>query len=228
MKILLFLWVSLTLVFITPTFAQQVMEGSKPFLKKADANALTMTYTGQVSSVAAVLKKSLEDASGKKASTRNGLVSLVEVQIPTFSSTALDYYFRVEKPGRGTSDQSEVTMFISAGNENFLTSRSHPDVMDRVKYWMESMQPEVQMYELGLALEAQQKIIDKALKDQDRLHRDSVRLQTTLAQTLANIEENRVANENQRQTIFNEKDRLQAIQGELDLMRNGEMMRRED
>lgn len=202
-------------------FAQTATEGLRPFVKRSSGNAISIIYTGQSKNVQKVLEEWLEEASGESSSNRNGFRAMEGVRIQAFSESTLDYYFKVDKVSRQDDEHSEVTVFVSAGNDNFITSGTNPEIVNELSYWLESMQREVTMYEIELAMEAQQKVIEKAEKEYDGLQRDSIRLQTTLAETLAAIEENKSSNTTQRATIVAEKDQLQAFGEELDIVRRG-------
>lgn len=213
----------LLLVLSSPlmTFAQAVSEGPQPFIKKVSGNALSVVFTGQPDNVEHVLENWLEEASGKKAATRSGFRALEGVVVSAFSPNALDYYLLVEKVSRDDNTHSKATLFVSAGNDNFISRGSNPEVMNQVVAWLESMQKEINIYELELAVEAQQKVIEKAIKVQESLHRDSVRLQSTLAETLAAIETNKATNVTQRQTIASEQEKLQAFREQLSAVQQG-------
>lgn len=201
--------------------AQTATEGLRPFVKRTSGNAISIIYTGQPKNVQKVLEEWFSDASGERTSNRNGFRSIEGARISAFSESTLDYYFKVDKVSRQDKEHAEVTVFISAGNDNFISSASNPEIVNEVSNWLESMQREVTMYEIELAIEAQEKVITKAQKAYDGLQRDSVRLQTTLAETLAAIEENKSSNISQRETIAAEKEQLQAFRDELDLVSRG-------
>ncbi len=202
-------------------FAQTATEGLRPFVKRSSGNAISIIYTGQPKNVQKVLEDWMEEASGENSSNRNGFRALEGVRIQAFSESTLDYYFKVDKVSRQDNEHAEVTVFVSAGNDNFVTSGTNPEIVNELSYWLESMQREVTMYEIELAMEAQEKVITKAQKEYDALQRDSIRLQTTLAETLAAIEENKSSNTTQRATIATEKDQLQAFREELEIVRRG-------
>ncbi len=213
----------LLIAFIYPglMMAQAVSEGAQPFIKKVTGNALSVIFTGQPENVEHVLETWLEEASGKKAAARSGYRALEGVVVTAFSPNALDYYLLVEKLSRDDSERAKATVFISAGNDNFISTSSNPEIMNEVVSWLESMQKEINVYELGLALEAQEKVIEKAVKVQESLQRDSVRLQTTLIETMAAIETNKTNNQNQRQTIASEQEKLQAFRDQLNAVQQG-------
>lgn len=206
---------------ISGLFAQTATEGLKPFVKRSSGNAISIIYTGQEKNVQKVLEEWLSEASGERASNRNGFRAMEGVRIQAFSESTLDYYFKVDKVSRQDAEHSEVIVFVSAGNDNFITSGTNPEIVTELTYWLESMQREVTMYEIELAMEAQEKVIDKAEKAYEGLQRDSIRLQTTLAETLAAIEENKSSNTSQRATIVTEKGQLQVFGEELDIVRRG-------
>ena len=221
MKFLQLLFVCALAFSFEASFAQTATEGLRPFVKRSSGNAVSIIYTGQPANVKEVLESWMSEASGDRASNRNGFRAFEGVRVQAFSESTLDYYLKVDKVSRQDKEHAEVTLFVSAGNDNFLTSSTDPEVMNELMYWLESMQQEVTIYELELAIEAQQKVIEKAQKQYDRLQQDSIRLQADLAETLADIEENKVSNTTQRGTIASEELQLQAFREELDIVRRG-------
>lgn len=205
----------------TSTSAQQVIEGPRPFERNVSGNALHVMYTGQPDNVEQVLKEWLESAAGERSRSRRGKVALEGVRISAFSPNTLDYYVEVDKVSRRDKEHAEVYVFVSAGNDNFISSQTSPSVMNAVKDWLYSMQREITMYELGLAMEAQEKVLDKEQDRLEDLRRDSVDLQALLAETLANIEQNKLDQAAQRQTVQQENERLEAFRQELELVRRG-------
>lgn len=201
--------------------AQTASEGIYPFVKRSSGNGVSITYTGQPDNVKYVLETWMTEASGERSFNRNGFRALEAVRIQEFSPATYDYYLKVEKLSRQDKEHTEVVLFVSAGNDNFLSSNTHPEMIRQMSLWLESMQRAVTMYELELAIEAQQKVIEKEQRLYDRLQQDSVRLQTDLTETLEDIEKNKATNTTQRQTIASEKLQLQAFREELATVREG-------
>ena len=80
---------------------------------------------------------------------------------------------------------------------------------------MKGLEMEVKKYEFQVAIDDQAKLIEKAEKDYDKMHSDSLKLETKLAETLQALEEIKVNRATQKVKIAEEKDRLQEFRTEL-------------
>jgi hypothetical protein len=67
---------------------------------------------------------------------------------------------------------------------------------------------EARLFEMDLAIEDQQKTLEKAIKEHDKLLKDSIDLEVQLAETLQAIEDNKHARASQREVIAEEEIRL--------------------
>jgi hypothetical protein len=208
------LLILLGLLFL-PASAQTITEDIRPFWKKETGNALSIVLPGQPKNVEAVMEKTFLAGTGNKGKSKSGVRMYEGVRYGEISNQMMDYYFKVDKARKGEKNSSRVTLFLSTGNYNFIDSDSYPDELINATEVLENLVYDVRMYEMDLAIEEQQKSLEKAIKEHDRLMQDSIDLQVQLAETLQAIEENKLARTAQRQTIAQEEVRLQEFREEL-------------
>lgn len=204
-------YVFLTLSLILATVlvqAQEVSEASRPFMKKEQANALSIVVQGQPQNVEAVLEKKIREGTGQKSKGRSGLRLVEGARYDELMATSMDLYYRVEKASKRDNAHSRVTLFLSTGNNNFITSDEFPDEMEAATGLLESLELEVKIYEMELLIVEQGKLIEKEGKRFDKMVQDSVRLQDQLAETKQAIEDNHNERVAQLQKIENEETRL--------------------
>ena len=77
----------------------------------------------------------------------------------------------------------------------------------------------MEIYELELAIEEQNKVLDKATKDHEKMVSDSVKLEKKLAETIQEIETNKIDRKNQLEVIAQEKVKLSEFQDYLHQLR---------
>ena len=195
--------------------AQTATEGARTFARSSTGNGVSVVLMGQPKNVQAVLEDKIAKATNSKAKNYKGLRQFSGVRYREISNSTLDIYFEVSQAGKGESNQSQVTVFLSSGNENFLDSRDYPDEIDATRRMLQGLEHEVNIYEMKLAIGEQEKVIANAIKAQEKLVKDSVALEVKLAETLQAIETNKVNRANQLQKIAEEEVRLSEFKHEL-------------
>ncbi len=198
---------ALLLCFTLKVSAQRASEAPEAYVKGESANAITIVLTGQPKNVEAVVDNKIQAGTGKKSKPLKGNRAFEGVQYPALSSATLDIYFRVEPAAKGTDNSSKVIVFLSAGQSNFLSSREYPQEITRMYTFLEELPLEVRKYELQLAIDEQQKQVDRDIKDHEKMVRDSVALQKTLAETVKAIDDNKAARDGQLQKIEEAKQK---------------------
>ena len=209
-----------TLVFLllSGLHAQEIKEGVYPFIKKGtkSANGLRIELDGKPDHVEAVVERELKALTGQKVKgIKSGVSGLEAARIADFSEATLDYYYKVEKLSKKIEDRTVLTLFLSAGNYNFLNSDKYPEEMAAAAFWLDEMQQKVHVYEYEIAIEEQEKIIKEAKKDQEKLKSDHGKLEKQKEDILKAIEENEVAQDQQMQKIATEESKLQEMKENL-------------
>ena len=194
MKVLQLLFITSLSFFLSigTTSGQEITEGSRSFLKKESANALSIVVQGLPKNVETVMEKKLQAATGQKSKNMKGHRLYESARLADRSIASMDMYFRVERASKSDKNHSRVNLFISSGNNNFINSETNPGEMEAAKEVLRSLQLDVEIYELELAIGGQNKVIDKANKEHLKMEVDSVKLETKLAETIQAIEANKI------------------------------------
>lgn len=207
----LLLFLALCLSF-TQTSAQEVTEGQREFMKKSTANGLTIVVEGELKNVDHVMNELVNRGTGVRGKNAKGFRLHPNARFAEISNATMDVYYNVERASKTTPPQTRVTVFLSSGNDNFMDSGTHPDEIANATSFLENLQYEITKYELALSVEAQEKLIEKEIKNHDKMVGDSISLQQKLAETVESIENNKVARANQLVKIEEERQRLINIQ----------------
>jgi hypothetical protein len=183
------------------SFGQRPIEAPETFQRGVTANAVSITLAGQQKNVEKVVDDKFQAGTGKKSKPYKGLIFFSGVRYPALSPATLDIYFRVDKPSRNEDNLSKVVVFLSSGQENFISSNTHAEEIENLEAILDELPFEVRKYELQLAIEEQQKVIDRDIREHERMVKDSVALQKTLADTYKAIDENKTSRSNQLKKI---------------------------
>ena len=191
--------------------AQEIREGVYPFIKKgtSSANGLRIELDGKPDHVEAVVERELKELTGQKVKDiKSGVSGLEAARIADFSDATLDYYYKVEKLSKKVDNRTVLTLFLSAGNYNFLNSDKYPEEMAAAAVWLDALQQKVHVYEYELLIEDQEKLIKEAKKDQEKLVSEHQKLEKQQEGILKAIDENEKAQEQQIEKIAAEEGKL--------------------
>ncbi|HEX2899627.1 MAG TPA: hypothetical protein VHS96_07910 [Bacteroidia bacterium] len=205
----------LTLMFVSG-WAQKATEGTEKSPLGTDGKCLTVELTGQQKNVEAVMENKFKKLKGKK---EKGYEAFKAQVFPEISSNMIDIYYKVETK---KDNESKVILFLSTGYDNWLNPTDHSSELNNAKKMLEGLAAEVRTYELNLAIEAQTKVLEGAVKTQADLEKDLAKLGSDLEKLQKEIEENKKSQElnkktqeEQKKAIETEKKTLDELQKQL-------------
>ncbi|MEM6262923.1 MAG: hypothetical protein AAGI38_10480 [Bacteroidota bacterium] len=191
-----------------PTYmAPKVEQGTYPFVKKVAANApgLTTVLDGSTESILTVIENKFKEAADVKVKSFKKDIYLAEAaKFQEISNGNMDYYFKISPVSKENQDQCQVTLFISAGNNNFITKDKYGEEMDAASQFLVNLDRNTRIFNLNAAIAVQQKLVEeakakkqeleKAKEDLDQEKADIEKQQEELANKLeenaANMEKN--------------------------------------
>ncbi|MFK7971612.1 MAG: hypothetical protein AB8F95_14700 [Bacteroidia bacterium] len=178
------------------------------FQKIANVDAVSITIEGQPKNIEQVMENRLANATGVKRKKVKGYVAFLGARLRDVSDRVLDIYFTVEKAGSKANPSGEIIMIMALGNETFLSPDRYPQEFEQALNLLDAMPLEVRIYELELAIAQQEKDLGKAYKDYEKMGNDSVKLEQTLIETQAAIEQNIQDRGDQRVVLSEEEAKL--------------------
>jgi hypothetical protein len=209
--------------------AQAVQEMSYNFVKKVSptANGISTYLYGEPEVLETVVEEKFGNAANAKVKNFKGVQSLEGVIFQDISPMTLDYYYRLEQD-KNHPGKTRMTLFISAGNYNFLNTEKYPEVMKAAKDWMVSLDREARLKKINTQIAAQQVLITKATealaksteegqklaKNQTDLKQEIAKLQEKLADVEKSIEENATDKTEKEQSLEVEKTKMQVLTDE--------------
>jgi uncharacterized protein YihD (DUF1040 family) len=165
-------------------FAQSETSEDLQKIGKQPAFALGYNYSKKTVEEALALRLKNDKLKG---SSSKGAVKYEGVHYATIADTPIDFYTKVT----GDKKKATVYVFVSKGYENFLTSSNDPAVAAKVKAFLQSLNDDIQRYDLKNQTAAQEKEVKKAQKDYDKLvkkQKDLQKQQDTVAKDLQKSE----------------------------------------
>jgi hypothetical protein len=171
--------------------AQNAHESSIKFNKKSE-NAVVADFNKSAEVVEAALKDRLEKEGLGKMKTSKGFMSYAGTLWNSVSADKLDVYFKVE----GKKDKSTVSVLVSKGYDNFITSGSDAKTIDNVKAFLNSFVTYTNSYQLTLDIKAQEEAIKKA----EKAYSNSIDNNKDLLSQKEKLEK-RIAESNNEQTL---------------------------
>jgi len=200
--------------------AQEATMTMAEFHKIGTVDAITITLEGQIKNIESVLIEKFQDETGGKAKAFKGYRKIESVVYREIASKTVDYYFKVEKEGTKEAPRGRVVLIMSLGNNTFMDGDRYPDEMAAAENVLEELPRDVRVYELQLAIEEQEKVIQKNVKEYTKLGTDSLSLEAQFIETQQNIEANRISREQQKVKISEEEARLAEFKEMLKSTRN--------
>ncbi len=207
---------TLFLLLFTASWAQKASEGTEKSPLGTDGKCLVVELQGEQKNVEAVLEAKFKKLKGKK---EKGYEAFKAQVFPEISSSMLDIYYKVETK---KDNQSKVILFMATGYDNWLNANDNAAELNNGKKMLEGLAAEVRTYELNLAIEAQTKVLEGAVKTQTDLEKDLAKLGSDLEKLQKEIEDNKKnqeankkSQEDQKKVIENEKKTLDEFQKQL-------------
>lgn len=142
------------------SYAQNAHESRVSFMK-GDQNAIVANYDLPKNVVENALKERLEKAGLSKKSTEKGFMAYKGATWREVSPDKVDVYAKVE----GKGNVSTITMLVSKGYDNFISSTNDPEKVQNVQAFLNSFVKDVNLYQLKLSIASQEEEVKKAEKD---------------------------------------------------------------
>lgn len=175
------------------SFAQKVEEGNFPFVQKIKpmAYGMRLEVDAPPKTVATVLAQRFEDATKKKCNRlKKEIMEVKAATFPRLSTAILDYYYKVEPQGK---TGAVVTLFLSAGNYNFLDKEHYVNEIAAAKSWLSELPEEVEIFERAKALKTQMAIIKKLEKEEKKAKKKEEKLAKLKTNTIDALENMKIA-----------------------------------
>lgn len=204
------------LLISTWMFGQKATEGTEKSPLGTDGKCIVIDLEAQGKNVEAVLSDKFKKLKSKK---EKGFEAYKAQIFSEVSSNTLDYYWKVDTKG---DNKTKVVFFMSTGYDNWLNPNDHASEINNAKKMLDALVAEVRTYELNLAIDAQTKVLEGAIKEQEKLVKENEDLKAELDKLQKEIEENKKntetnvkSQEAQKKVVEDQKKVLDELQKQL-------------
>jgi len=150
---------AVAITFAGTATAQNAHEASVK-INKNNQNAVVADYDAPSSVVEGALKERLAKEGLGKMKTSKGFMTYSGVLWNSVSKEKMDVYFKVE----GKKEKSTISVLVSRGYDNFISSGNDAPTIENVKSFLNSFMNDTKAYQLGLNIAAQEEMVKKAEK----------------------------------------------------------------
>lgn len=161
-------------------FTQTAMDETITFDKKNVSGVSIVVSDYDVKLTSAAIQYRFEQVSGLKGATMKGFRYYQSQPFSEFGALNYDIYTRVTTIGKRKEQKTIIYLLVSTGNENFVTPASNPDIIDKVKSFLNNfLATDLRQYDIDQKSNDQQKMILKLEKETTTLttERDKLKKQ---------------------------------------------------
>lgn len=192
------------------SFAQNAREASVKFMK-GQQNAIVADYDLPKEVVEEALKQRLDkEGLGKKGSEK-GFSAYKGTTWVNISPDKMDVYTKVE----GKGDKSTITLLASKGYDNFVTTATDADKVQKLEAFLNDFIKDARAYQLRLAIAAQEEIVKKAEKDQKNTADDGDKLVKEKEKIEKQIADNKTEQSKKETVVATEKSKLEDLRKQM-------------
>lgn len=176
-------------------------------LDKNKENAIVAEYDQPEEVMETVLKKQLEQEGLDKSKKHKGFSRYAETTWKRISPQSADYYFKVD----GKKDHATITVLISKGYNNFISSGSDREAVEQMKAFLNNLAAAAEAYSHALKVKAQEDVVTKAEKAFNESEENNKDLLSQKEKLEKKIAENNNEQALRQKALDDEKKKLEAL-----------------
>ncbi len=194
---------AIALMFCAFTLSAQTVKEETVTFDKVQAPAFTMEIPDMsIDLITGALQKQFETKNNLKASKTKGYVAYLGQKYLPYGDFNFDIFTKVEEVGKKGAKTPKITILVSRGNNNFISSANDIDIATNVKRDLEAFKVYLKEYEVNQRLIMKNNELQKLQKNKEDLNKELTKLQKQVEDT-------------QKKIADNEKQ-IQATQAEID------------
>lgn len=179
-------------------FSQKAYEAQVEY-DKEKRTGVVAEYNVEKKTVEEALKERLEKAGLGKPKSSKGFLHYPGVVWKDISTEKIDVYTRVE----GKKDNAVVSVLISKGYDNFITSGNDGNIIQNTKKFLDNFNRDITVYQLQLDINKQEAMVKKAEKE----YQSSVDKGKDLATDKERLEKKIADNETEQKSLQKELEK---------------------
>ncbi|MEO0584270.1 MAG: hypothetical protein AAF135_18810 [Bacteroidota bacterium] len=203
----------------TTIFAQDtgIYERAFEFDKRvaAQANGLVYKANAPKALVQTAIDKKFDEVKSKSKNMRKDLIIFEGVVLGSVSMQTMDYYFRLKEL---SPEQTEVQMFVSLGNDNFITGEKYPKEVAAAGVFLKDLTKAARITQMEKAIAAQQALLIQKQKEQEDILKQAKTLVEDKVKLEKELEDNKA-----KQAKLDQQKQDKAAQVEAETKKLNEM-----
>jgi len=192
------------------SFAQNAREASVKFMK-GQQNAIVADYDLPKDVVEDALKERFDKEGLGKKSSEKGFMAYKGTTWVGISPDKMDVYAKVE----GKGDKSSITLLASKGYDNFVSTATDADKVQKLEAFLNSFIKDAKAYQLKLAIAAQEEVVRKSDKDLKGSTDDGEKLLRDKEKIEKQIAENKTDQDKKTTVLGSEKTKLDDLKKQM-------------
>lgn len=195
--------------------AQFVKEEVVEF-EKVQVSALTVMLPDMnMDIIANALQEHFEKTAGLKSSKTKGYTSYLAQAYPPYGTQNFDIFVKLEETGKKSAKTPKITLLVSKGNNNFISSSNDNETFGNIRRDLESFVVYVKEYEVNQRIIVKNNELQKLVKEKEELSKNQTKLQKSLEDLEKKLKENdKQLQENEKQ-IKKVESEIEKANGEL-------------
>ncbi len=204
------------LILLVSGLNAQVQMGRIEFQKKdRQAIVLQTQYTQEI--VEGAIQQRMNELGNKGKETKS-LINLNKSNFFAFKGAQLpnahrdvDLYFKTERRGGKNKDESTVYLVIGKGPDEFATTDSDPELMEKGRELMQKLIPYLDEYKLSVDIANQEDLVKKINGKINNLLSDSTDLDKKIKGLQDKMTQNSAEREKQKTELEKQQQALEAL-----------------
>lgn len=156
--------------------AQKVQESVIDFGKQQTNGYLVNVPNASIELVDAAFKEKLEKQYALKSSKENGFRAYINQNMSAFGSANYDIYYKVGEFGKKKHKTTQLTLIVSSGNMNAITSSNNAEVAENIKKFLAEFVNYVDEYSVQQEINSLMDKLTKLNNEKAGLEKDDAKI----------------------------------------------------
>jgi hypothetical protein len=207
----------LFLLFATISFLAakaQAVEAQVPY-NKVNQPAVTAEFITDVDIAEKAVSEDLKTRGFGKGKSAKGFTLYQAINFTEISADKIDLYIKTEKKSKKEKDKTILTVLVSKGYDNFVSSTTEPKMIAAVMNYVNGLKPKFETGNLEVQIKEQEDVIKKEEKRQNNLIDDGTDLEKKKRKVEDDIASNKKDQEKQKAEVEKQKQILETLKKQL-------------
>lgn len=184
---------------------------TKTAYNKVDQPCIMSEYAYDADFVEKVITDDLKQRGFGKGKTSKGYNLYQAINFAELGTDKMDLYLKVEKKGKKEKDRTVVTLLLSKGYDNFMSSTTDANTLQNAINYLNNLKPKFDANNLDVQIKDQEELVRKEEKKYTSLQDDATDLEKKKRKIEDNITDNKAEQAKQKTEIDKQRQILDAL-----------------